>query len=110
MAEGQRIEADPGLRKGVFMSSRWIKPLKRAKGQRKAHLIVCFRALEDAIKAIKDSHIIVGKRVWANRMRREPKSCLKFQMLNIKHFAAAGIHVVHAEGITTWLNTQKTTR
>jgi len=89
LAEGHKIETDSGLSRGSFALARWIKPLRRrAPGQRMAHLIAHFTTLADVNKVIKDGIIIVGKRVWACRMKREPKRCLKCQALNSDHFSA----------------------
>src|SRR5882672_12307634 len=53
-----------------------------------AHLMDHFKTLESANQAIRDGLIIAGKRVWGRRMKKEPKRCLKCQILNTSHFAA----------------------
>jgi len=38
--------------------------------------------------AIKEGVVIAGKRVWARRMWKEPRRCLKCQSLTARHLAA----------------------
>jgi len=37
---------------------------------------------------IKEGLVIAGKRVWARRMRKEPRRCLECQLLTARHLAA----------------------
>jgi len=89
LAEDRRIEHDSGLEEGVLLSTRWIKPVQRhATGQKAAHLIALFRTHGAANSAIKEGLVIASKRVWARRMRKEPRRCLKCQSLTARHLAA----------------------
>ena len=40
-----------------------------------------------ANQAMKEGMVIVGKRVWARQMQKEPRRCLKCQLLTAKHLA-----------------------
>jgi len=60
---------------------------RRASRQHTAHLIARLKAPEDTNQVIKEGMIIAGKRVWARKMKREPKRCLKCQKLSAGHFA-----------------------
>src|SRR5882724_12064376 len=89
LAEDRRIECDSGLKEGVLMSTRWIKPEQRcAIGQKAAHLIARFRTHGVVNSTIKEGLVIAGKRVWARRMRKEPRRCLNCQSLTVRHLAA----------------------
>jgi len=89
LAENRRIERDSGLEEGQLLSTRWIKLMQRcALGQKSVHLIARFKTNNAANSAIKEGVVIVGKRVWARRMRKEPRMCLKCQSLTTRHLAA----------------------
>src|SRR5882724_198543 len=89
LAESQKVEHDSRLEAGAIVSMRWIKPVqRRADGQQTAHLIARLKTPEDANRAIRNGLIIAGKRVWARRMRRELRRCLKCQVIGANHFVA----------------------
>ena len=46
-------------------------------GQKAAHLITHFKTNKAVNIAIKEGIVIVGKRVWARKMWKEPRRCLK---------------------------------
>src|SRR5882724_303942 len=94
LAENRRIEQDSRLEVEDLLTTRWIKPEQRqAPGQKVAHLIACFRTKEAVNQAIHEGLVITGRRVWARRLQREPKRCLKCQSLNTNHFAVECNHL-----------------
>jgi len=89
LAENRRIKHNSGVGEGALLSTRWIKPPQRhVEGQKVAHLIVRFRTNEDTNLAIRDGLVIASKRVWARRMQKEPRRCLKCQSVTARHLAA----------------------
>ena len=86
--ESNKIERDSGFKENSILDMRWIKPpQKHSPGQRTAHLIVRFKSTETANLAIQDGVMVLHKRVWACRMKKEPRRCLKCQTFNSRHFA-----------------------
>ena len=72
---------------------RWIKlTQRRAAGQHMAHLITHLSLVNAAYQVICNGMVIVGKKVWARQMCREPRRCLKCQCLNTNHLAAKCMH------------------
>ena len=61
---------------------------RRTTGQCSAHLIAKLRSPEAANQAIRDGLIIAGKQVWARRMKKEPRRCLRCQTMGSGHLAA----------------------
>ena len=89
LTENRRIECDSGLEEGELVYTRWIKLTQRhATGQKSVHLIARFKMNSIANSAIKEGVVIAGNRVWARRMQKEPRRCLKCQSLTARHLAA----------------------
>ena len=89
LAECRKIESESGIQDHALISTRWIKsPEQRVPGQRFAHVIAKFKDINSANYAIRDGLIIAGKRIWARKLNKEPRRCLKCQKINVKHFAA----------------------
>ena len=81
-------------------------------GQKAAHLITHFQTNEVANIAIKEGIVIVGKRVWARWMQKEPRRCLKCQLLTARHLQTNAIskwYVVDVARTTKWHNASKLT-
>jgi hypothetical protein len=88
-AEMRKIKRESRLPIDTLVSTRWIKPIhRRTEGQRSAHVIAKLATTEAANQSIRDGVIIAGKRVWARRMKRELRRCLKCQRYNTRHMAA----------------------
>jgi len=88
LAENRRIKCNSGLDEASLTSTRWIKPPQRhTLCQKAAHLIARFRTNKVANEAINEGLVIVGKRVWARQMQKEPRRCLRCQSLTAKHLA-----------------------
>src|SRR5882724_11796776 len=78
-----------GLPPESIDSTRRIKPTtRRSVGQCTTHFITKLCSPEAANQAIRDRLIIEGKQVWARRMKKEPRICLKCQSMRSNHLAA----------------------
>ena len=89
LAECWKIESESGIHNHALISTRWIKsPEQRMPGQHFAHVIAKFKDINSANYAIRDGLIIAGKCVWARKLNKEPRRCLKCQKINVKHFVA----------------------
>lgn len=67
----------------------WIKPIaRRAEGQGSAHLIVKLRTAKTANAALRHGLVIAGKKVFARKLLREPRRCLRCQGIGVGHLAA----------------------
>jgi len=87
LAEIQKVECDSRLDAGALVSTKCIQLLqRRVDEQQMAHLITRLKMPEDANWTIKNGLIMAGKGVWARRMRREPRRCLKCQVIGANHF------------------------
>jgi len=88
LEESQKVECNSRIDVGAIVLTRWIQPLqRRADWQQMAHLITRLKMPEDANWTIKNGLIMAGKGVWARRMRRDPRRCLKCQAIGANHFA-----------------------
>src|SRR5882724_6429399 len=77
-----------GLPPESIDSTRWIIPTtRRSAGQCTAHLITKLHSPQAVNQALRDRLIIKGKRVWARRMKKEPRRCLKCQSMGSNHLA-----------------------
>ena len=66
---------------------RWAKPIqRRSPGQKTAHLILSVADANIANRAIANGLTICSRRVYVDKIRKEPTRCLKCQGWN--HFAA----------------------
>jgi hypothetical protein len=84
-----KIERDSELPTNSILSVRWIKPLhRRTADQRTVHAIARLNSPEAANRAIREGVIIAGRRSWARKTKKEPRRCLKCQILDANHFAA----------------------
>ena len=89
LAENRRIEHDSKIEVDTLLAMRWIKPVhRRAPGQHTVHIIARFKTATASNLAIWDGVIIASKRVWAKWLHKEPRRCLKCQILNTRHLAA----------------------
>jgi hypothetical protein len=89
--EGERrqIEHLANISEGETILTRWVKPEdKQSDHQRVAHLIVKVKTERAANQLIRSGAIIAGTRVFARKLKKEPRRCLKCQKLS-DHFAAA---------------------
>ena len=59
-------------------------------GQHAAHIIARLWSPEVVNQAIRDRLIIAGKQVWARRMNKEPRRCLKCQCMGSNHLVECG--------------------
>lgn len=83
------IERENRLETKGILNARWIKPTyQRTQGQRVAHAILGLTNPEEANGIIRNGLVIAGKRVWARKLRQEPRRCLKCQQLGTTHLAA----------------------
>ena len=86
--ERQQIEHRANIEKGEILTTRWVKPEeRRSEHQRVAHLIVKVKSVRAANQLLREGAIIAGARVFARKMKREPRRCLKCQRLS-SHLAA----------------------
>jgi len=82
LGESKKIEGEMGLPPESIDSTR------RSVGQCTTHFITKLCSPKAANQAIRDRLIIEGKQVWARRMKKEPRRCLKCQSMGSNHLAA----------------------
>ena len=93
IAENRKIKHDSKIKEDTLLTMRWIKPAQsRAPGQHVAHIIARFKTTTAENQAIHNRLVIAGKRVWARWLWKEPRRCLKCQVLNANHLAARCMH------------------
>jgi len=75
------------LEENAIVAMRWAKPIqRRSPGQKTAHLILSVADANIANRAIANGLTICSRRVYVDKIRKEPTRCLKCQGWN--HFAA----------------------
>jgi hypothetical protein len=83
-----RVTVDNRIPAGALTHARWIKrPDRRHSGQRVAHVIFTFESPEAANAIIDEGLLVENTRISCEKAAREPRSCLKCQVLD-QHFIA----------------------
>jgi len=88
-SEKRQIEYRANIESGEILTTQWVKPEeRRSEHQRVAHLIIKVKSIQAANQLLREGAIIAGARVFAKKLKRMPRRCLKCQKF-ANHLAAA---------------------